>query len=510
MSSIEIKMMNIVDMEADCIVNAANEGLLQGSGVCGAIFEAAGARELTEACQAIGHCDTGDAVITPAFGLKAKYIIHAVGPRWQGGLKGEPLQLYNVYLNALALAKEHDCHSIVFPVISSGIFGYPMRMAWRKGLRACGIFLKENPDYEMQIYFVVLDKKNYKEGRQLSIETLRAIKHEQNAKREALDVDEEGLQELYKLDVQSIISNESSVVYRLNELKAQKKKEEKAVEETNELARSRSEMSGGLVEIFEDTLKKIKTDEELILATGKMQNGTVLYLEEYFASYHPVKNEEYNITVVEDTTFHCASGFAGEKKVAVLNFANPYRPGGGVKNGAVAQEECLCRSSNLYAALETPYLHANYYNWNSKKTRYDGSDLAIYSPGVTVFKDDEVACSMLPRNQWFRTDVISCAAPRLRWEKAISDDKLARLHEVRARQICEVAIANDVDILILGAFGCGAFKNPPEIVAKAMRKVLVEEGYAKSFEQVVFAIKKDHNDTKGNYKVFSEILRDNE
>ncbi len=157
MSSVQVKKTGITELDADAIVNAANEGLWEGGGVCGAIFREAGAGELTEACKALGHCDTGNAVITPGFHLKAKYIIHAVGPRYIDGNHGEPAQLYDAYKNSLELAKKNHCHSIGFPLISAGIFGYPKDGAWRQAIRACGNFIKRNPDYDMEIVFAVLD-----------------------------------------------------------------------------------------------------------------------------------------------------------------------------------------------------------------------------------------------------------------------------------------------------------------------------------------------------------------
>ena len=122
MSTITIKQAGILDLDTEAVVNAANEGLLQGGGVCGVIFRAAGVRELTEACREIGHCDTGSAVITPGFGLKARFIIHAVGPVWEDGSHREPQLLYGCYMRSLELAKENDIHSICFPLISAGIF----------------------------------------------------------------------------------------------------------------------------------------------------------------------------------------------------------------------------------------------------------------------------------------------------------------------------------------------------------------------------------------------------
>ncbi|MCR5669529.1 MAG: macro domain-containing protein [Butyrivibrio sp.] len=164
MSNITIQKISITALSTDAIVNAANEGLREGGGVCGAIFRAAGSKELTGACDAIGHCDTGAAVITPGFNLPAKHVIHAVGPVWRGGNNNEPKLLYSAYKKSLGLAKENDLHSIGFPLISAGIFGYPRKEAWRKALQACEDFIIENPDYDISIIFAVLDDVIMEEG----------------------------------------------------------------------------------------------------------------------------------------------------------------------------------------------------------------------------------------------------------------------------------------------------------------------------------------------------------
>ncbi|MBP3238550.1 MAG: macro domain-containing protein [Lachnospiraceae bacterium] len=159
MTNIRIQKKGITQMEVDAIVNAANEGLWEGGGVCGAIFREAGSEDLTKACKAIGGCKTGSAVITPAFKLPAKYIIHAVGPRWNGGDNGEPEQLYGAYAASLELAKENNCHSIAFPVISAGIFGYPKKEAWHVAIQACNDFIRQNREYDISIFFAVLDSE---------------------------------------------------------------------------------------------------------------------------------------------------------------------------------------------------------------------------------------------------------------------------------------------------------------------------------------------------------------
>jgi O-acetyl-ADP-ribose deacetylase (regulator of RNase III) len=163
-SCIEIKKMGITQLKVDAIVNAANSQLLEGGGVCGAIFSEAGSMELADACSKIGSCKTGNAVITPGFNLSAKYIIHAVGPVWQGGDNAEAELLYSAYMQSLMLAKENDCHSIAFPLISAGIYGYPKNQAWKIAIRACNDFINENPDFEINIFFAVLSDENRKMG----------------------------------------------------------------------------------------------------------------------------------------------------------------------------------------------------------------------------------------------------------------------------------------------------------------------------------------------------------
>ncbi len=164
---IKIQLGDIVKLDTDAVVNAANSYLAEGSGVCGAIFRTAGSAQLTKACDAIGGCETGSAVITPGFGLKAKYIIHAVGPVWRGGDEDECELLRGAYEASLNLAMENGCHSIGFPLISAGIYGYPMEEAWEIAIRACMEFVEHNSDYDLEIIFTVLDKKILMLGEQM-------------------------------------------------------------------------------------------------------------------------------------------------------------------------------------------------------------------------------------------------------------------------------------------------------------------------------------------------------
>jgi O-acetyl-ADP-ribose deacetylase (regulator of RNase III) len=122
------RIVDITTLAVDAIVNAANEQLAPGGGVCGAIHRAAGP-ELARACAELGPCPTGDARITPGFRLPAKFVIHAVGPVWQGGSAGEAELLAGAYRASLTLARDHSLRSIAFPAISTGIFGYPLERA---------------------------------------------------------------------------------------------------------------------------------------------------------------------------------------------------------------------------------------------------------------------------------------------------------------------------------------------------------------------------------------------
>lgn len=249
----------------------------------------------------------------------------------------------------------------------------------------------------------------------------------------------------------------------------------------------------GLIENFRDTQIQIKQNSQLAEATEKMRAKTRLYLDDFQAYGCTQKSDAAHIAVTADTTYHCASRYvAPDKKIAVLNFANAYNPGGGVKNGAMAQEECLCRSSNLYESLTIPYILRHYYKWNQKNTGDMGSDLVIYTPNVTVFKTDDVYPQYMDMERWFHVDVITCAAPYYDKDKKkpVRTEKLEEVLTRRITNILEVAMANDVDILILGAFGCGAFNNPPKLVASIFKRLLVKNLYSQYFEKVVFAIKK--------------------
>lgn len=243
-----------------------------------------------------------------------------------------------------------------------------------------------------------------------------------------------------------------------------------------------------LIFSFKDTLN-IASSETLKTATETAIYSSRVYKEGFISNAEKCYYKEANIEVISNTSFAAAKDCCSLGKVAALNFANPENPGGGVQNGAMAQEECLCRSSNLYPCLCDKSVFADFYLYHRNLRSFFYSDRLIYTKGVTVFKDDSDVPQLMPENEWFQVDVITCSAPYIARRKYTNKTVLKELFKSRIKNIFEAAVDNGAEVLVLGAFGCGAFKNPPEIVAKAFHEVIEENAYHTKFKRIVFAIK---------------------
>lgn len=223
--------------------------------------------------------------------------------------------------------------------------------------------------------------------------------------------------------------------------------------------------------------------------------------------------KEAEIIVSKKRSFEAASAYRG-KHISVLNFASATNPGGGVTKGASAQEECLCRVSTLYKCISASEITEAFHkkHWRALKTgKMDSfyNDDCIQTCNVTVFKSDTAKTVLLPEKDWFDVDVISCAAPNLRrmsqhdkqWKKNVTDQELLDIYKKRINRVLDIARYAKSEVVILGAFGCGAFANPPELVAKAMHASIDEHKY--DFETIELAVYCPLRDTS-NYEVFAK------
>ena len=275
-----------------------------------------------------------------------------------------------------------------------------------------------------------------------------------------------------------------------------------------------------LIEVFEDTQKFYTEDPVLITAVKHSRENTKLYEADDYPDY-PMDNAACSgvIRVTKHKTFEAAMELRKEfpdKKIAVLNYASASNPGGGVTHGSSAQEESLCRCSTLYATLNTKQMWQGYYDVNRYARNVLHTDACIYSPDIVICKTDESIPKRMKSENFVTVDVISCAAPNLRNEPAnihnpetgeavrIEPQMLYDLHLSRAKHILHIAAANGVEIIVLGAFGCGAFCNDPNVVAKAYRDALKE--YANKFYVVEFAIYCRDYETE-NYVAFNNVLK---
>lgn len=262
------------------------------------------------------------------------------------------------------------------------------------------------------------------------------------------------------------------------------------------------------IKVFEDTVARFKQYESEIKNSNDHTQVILQGAPLALIATDDLKNLE--TTVIQSKTFDAARALEGNK-VAVINFASATTPGGGVTKGATAQEECLCRSSTLYATLSNQRCWNEFYKPHRENLNALHNDDIIWTPDVVVFKDDDYNLLDEPK----RISVITCAAPNLReknvdmfnvdkpLEEMISNEDLFLLHVNRAKRIFKVADKKGVDVLVAGAFGCGAFKNDPEVVAKAW-KLAAAEYQGNSLKKVVFAIY--DGPYSNNFEIFKKVF----
>ena len=256
------------------------------------------------------------------------------------------------------------------------------------------------------------------------------------------------------------------------------------------------------IEIFEDTMRLCRENSHLADFVRSSTKRQKVILESYGLDIpSPSSDVPCTIMVTKRRTMEAATRYQG--KTAVLNFASWTNPGGGVKTGANAQEESICRISTLYPCLADREMMNRFYLPHREEKSYLHNDDCIYTPRVIVFKTDAMIPRLLPEDSWSRIDVITCAAPNLRLENGekrwIGDKDLLELHCRRIGRILDIA---GVENMVLGAFGCGVFLNDPEIVALASLKAL--ENRRCLFKKIEFAVYSGKG--TANYNAFKKIL----
>lgn len=279
------------------------------------------------------------------------------------------------------------------------------------------------------------------------------------------------------------------------------------------------------VRVFQDTERMSKQNPVLAAAVKYSTENQVL-VPEYISVQDMMPAYEENleryaepgeIVISKKRSYEAASAYAGQQ-VCVHNFASASNPGGGVVKGSNAQEECLCRCSTLYFNLNTSDMWAGFYSPHRAASDPIHNDDCIYTPEVMVFKTDTANPVCMPEQDWYKVNVLTCAAPNLRpnpsnamnagdGDRAVSvtDKELYDIHVKRLTRIMDVAVAGGNEVVILGAFGCGAFMNNPYVVARASKAVI--EKYRHSFKTIEFAIYCSPRDEQ-NYQIFAKAFED--
>lgn len=275
------------------------------------------------------------------------------------------------------------------------------------------------------------------------------------------------------------------------------------------------------LDVFRDTEKLVKENKVLVTSV-KNSTSKQIMIPEYMQVDEMMQAEatqesydEAKVIVSKKRTYEAASAYEG-LKVCVHNFASATNPGGGVTKGSSAQEECLCRCSTLYFNLNTSDMWGGFYSPHRAMQDPIHNDDCIYTPDVVVFKSDTSEPKLLNEEAWYKVNVITCAAPNLRLMPSnamntgdgvkrakISDNDLYDLHVKRLTRIMDIAVAGGNEVVILGAFGCGAFENNPEVVAKASK--IVADKYKNKFKVIEFAVYCSTKDER-NFTIFNSII----
>lgn len=279
------------------------------------------------------------------------------------------------------------------------------------------------------------------------------------------------------------------------------------------------------IDIFQDTEKLCKNNNKLRNAIRKSKEKQRLILEtdkvlgkcEKEGTPEKRYEEKANVVVSKKRSYEAASGYKGQQ-ICVHNFASATTPGGGVVRGSSAQEECLCRCSTLYFNLNTPEMWEGFYIPHREAQNPIHNDDCIYTPEVVVMKTDIAWPELMAKEDWYLVNVITCAAPNLRLMPSnrmnmgdgfeavkMADKDLLVLHEKRLARILDIALEEKNEVVILGAFGCGAFENNPEVVALAAKNVI--EKYLYSFKAIEFAIYCSPRDEQ-NFVSFQSTLKE--
>ena len=271
--------------------------------------------------------------------------------------------------------------------------------------------------------------------------------------------------------------------------------------------------------VFRDTLDFIENNPGLASSVAQAKKNTEVFYEDDYPLFDASKTKMMMISVSKDRSFQAAVRLNKENpstKIAVMNFANAFYAGGGVENGSNAQEEALCLISTLYPLIHRVTLRDSFYKHHKDLNTPKASDSLIYTEGVIICKSDTDLPERLPKDEWVTVDVITIAAPDLRQSSNVHFDlvnggtsmtnaELFGYHVKRAIHMLTCAAAKGAEILVLGAFGCGAFRNNPEVVARAFKVAL--ETFPKVFSKVEFAVYCAPGNTE-NYDAFKRVLLD--